>query len=64
MVVLATGSSGAQQSTVWKVSASHTTTVFWFWMRWAEMDSKDLGKGCYMVANGQGKARANEPRQK
>lgn len=26
-----------------------------------EMDPKDLGKCCYMVANGQGKARHNEP---
>ena len=26
-----------------------------------EMEPKDLGKSCYMVANGQGKARANEP---
>lgn len=26
-----------------------------------EMEPKDLGKCCYMVANGQGKARANEP---
>lgn len=26
-----------------------------------EMEPRDLGKSCYMVANGQGKARANEP---